>query len=63
MQSVGRDLLFGLLLIFLNGLRYAGRVPWQALVVGSFLNIAIIAATAIAMRRVYQRLRGRAEEG
>lgn len=50
-------------LVFLNALRYTGRVPWQAFVLGSLLNIAIIAAVALAMRRIYRRLREGAKEG
>jgi hypothetical protein len=42
-------------LIMLNTLRFAYRVPYQVLVAGGLINLAIIAAIIVSMRRVYRR--------
>lgn len=43
-------------LIMLNALRYAYRVPYQILILGSLVNVAIILAIIVSIRRVYRRL-------
>lgn len=45
------------LLIMLNALRYAHRVPYQILIGGGLINMAIVLAIIVAMTRVYRRLR------
>jgi hypothetical protein len=43
-------------LITLNALRYAREVPYQILILGALVNMAIVMAIIISMRRVYKRL-------
>lgn len=43
-------------LIMLNALRYARGVPYQIFILGALVNIAIIVAIIISMRRAYKRL-------
>lgn len=43
-------------LIMLNALRYTRGVPYQIFILGALMNIAIIVAIIISMRRVYKRL-------
>jgi len=42
--------------IFLNAARLAHRVPYQIFVLGALLNIAIVTAIAIFLRRAYREL-------
>jgi hypothetical protein len=44
-------------LIVLNALRYVHRVPYPIFIAGCGINIGIILAIIVAMRRVYRRLR------
>ncbi len=44
-------------LIMLNAVRYASRVPYQILIIGSLINAAIIVAIVVAIRRVNKRLK------
>ncbi len=44
------------LLIMVNALGYAHRVPYQILVGGGLVNMATIFAILFAMKRVYKRL-------
>lgn len=43
-------------LIMLNAFRFAYRVPFQILIIASLVNVAIILAIIVSMRRVYRRL-------
>jgi len=43
-------------LITLNALRHAREVPYQILILGALVNMAIVMAIIISMRRVYKRL-------
>ncbi|MGB8323244.1 MAG: hypothetical protein WCE52_09815 [Candidatus Acidiferrum sp.] len=44
-------------LIMLNAVRYAREVPYQILILGGVINLAIIMTMVIAISRAYKRLR------
>jgi hypothetical protein len=43
-------------LIMLNALRYVYVVPYQAVILGSLMNMAIIVALVVALKRAYKSL-------
>lgn len=49
-------------LIFLNAIRYAGKVPYQIFILGALINATIITVLILAMRRGYRRLRNASPE-
>lgn len=49
--------------IMLSALRYALAVPYQSLVLGGVLNMAIIISFVVAIRRVYRRMGGQVHPG
>ena len=44
-------------LIMLNAFRYVHSVPYQALIVGAVLNMAIIVSLVLALQRAYKSLK------
>lgn len=44
------------LLIMLNAMRLADAVPYQVLILGGAINLAILATIIISIKRIYKRL-------
>lgn len=47
----------GYLLIFANAIRFAGGLPYQVLLLGQILNLAIITFIVLEIRKAYKKLR------
>ena len=46
------------LMIILNAIHYAHSVPYQALIVGGIINMAIVVSLVLALQRAYKNLKG-----